>query len=105
MEHVPDPASFARKLLDTGNVVIASVPYLWPSKEAFGHLQHMIDADQLLKWCGACTLVHGCMPPTPSFPLWLRRSALLCCAHCAALPSVICRVFAGLGAPTTESLA
>ena len=41
----------------------------------------------------------------PSFPLWLRRSALLCCAHCAALPSVICRVFAGLGAPTTESLA
>jgi 2-polyprenyl-3-methyl-5-hydroxy-6-metoxy-1,4-benzoquinol methylase len=49
MEHVPDPARFAAKLLEVGHVVIASVPYLWPSN-AFGHLHHNITHDQLVSW-------------------------------------------------------
>jgi hypothetical protein len=51
MEHVPDPARFAAKLLDVGRVVIASVPYLWPDN-AFGHLHHGITHEQLVSWFG-----------------------------------------------------
>lgn len=51
MEHVPDPASFAKKLLSIGHTVIASVPYMWPEGTAPGHLQNDIDVETLLSWC------------------------------------------------------
>jgi hypothetical protein len=49
MEHVPDPASFAKKLLSIGKVVVASVPYMWHEGTP-GHVQHEIDMDTFLSW-------------------------------------------------------
>lgn len=51
MEHVDDPAAFAKKLLEIGHTVIASVPYNW-GPGTIGHVQHYIDQDQLLEWFG-----------------------------------------------------
>lgn len=48
LEHVPDPGSFAKKLLRTGSVVVASVPYDW--KKVKGHLHQHIKERDLLKW-------------------------------------------------------
>lgn len=55
MEHVPDPESFAKKLLSIGHTVIASVPYMWPDKAGFGHLHHFISHEELLSWCVNCS--------------------------------------------------
>jgi trans-aconitate methyltransferase len=51
LEHVPDPAAFAAKLLSIGKVVIASVPHNWPRGPP-GHLHHRINQTQLLAWFG-----------------------------------------------------
>lgn len=50
MEHVPDPVSFAQKLMSIGHTVIASVPYMWPDSEVFGHLHHFISHEHFLSW-------------------------------------------------------
>lgn len=50
IEHVPDPGRFAKKLLATGKVVVASVPYLWGPAAATGHVNHNIDQDTLVQW-------------------------------------------------------
>ena len=57
MEHVSQPGKFAQKLLEIGNIVIASVPYMWPEESGFGHLQHKISIDKFLGWyvCNVCT--------------------------------------------------
>jgi hypothetical protein len=49
LEHVDDPRKFAKKLLSIGEVVIASVPYLWPD-DIFGHKHNYIDSETLIDW-------------------------------------------------------
>jgi Methyltransferase domain len=53
LEHVPDPAPFARKLLATGRTAIVSVPYRWPAGELHSHRHDLVDEAKLREWTGA----------------------------------------------------
>lgn len=50
LEHLDDPAPFARKLLNTGRTVIISVPYKWPRGFHPPHVQDPVDEATLLTW-------------------------------------------------------
>jgi hypothetical protein len=51
LEHLDDPKSFAKKLLELGNkVVIISVPYKWPKGFCKHHVQDPVDEDKILSW-------------------------------------------------------
>ncbi len=50
MEHVPDPAGFAQKLLKLGKTVIVSVPYKWQKGWAKTHIQDPVDEEKLFSW-------------------------------------------------------
>ena len=50
LEHLQDPASFARKLLATGRTVIVSVPHRWPAGASRRHLHDPVDAATLRRW-------------------------------------------------------
>jgi hypothetical protein len=52
LEHIADPAPFARKLLATGRTVIVSVPYVWPAGVVANHLHDPIDEQTLRAWTG-----------------------------------------------------
>ena len=52
LEHQPDPATFARKLLQTGRVVIVSVPYRWPAGTCGDHRHDPVDEVKLREWFG-----------------------------------------------------
>jgi SAM-dependent methyltransferase len=50
LEHLDDPAAFIRKLLDTGHLLIVSVPYRWAKGPPPGHVQDPVDEEKLLGW-------------------------------------------------------
>ena len=50
IEHVPDAASFSRKLLATCDVLIVSLPYLWPADKAPEHVHDPVDEMKMLSW-------------------------------------------------------
>lgn len=50
MEHLSDPASFARKMLRIADVCIVSVPYKWPPGQASLHIQDPVDERKMLSW-------------------------------------------------------
>jgi hypothetical protein len=52
LEHLAEPATFARKLLATGSTVIVSVPYRWPRGYYPPHVQDPVDEDALQAWTG-----------------------------------------------------
>jgi SAM-dependent methyltransferase len=52
LEHVPDPAAFAKKLLTLGKVVIISVPYKWPAGKCKEHPNDPVDEVKLRRWFG-----------------------------------------------------
>lgn len=52
LEHLEDPAPFARKLLASGRTVIISVPYRWPAGTWATHQQDPVDEAKLLGWTG-----------------------------------------------------
>ena len=52
LEHVPDPASFARKLLQIGGTVVASVPYKWKKGRCRHHLHDPVNERKMRKWFG-----------------------------------------------------
>lgn len=52
LEHVPEPADFARKLLDLCDVTIVSVPYRWPEEHYAYHLHDPVDEEKLQAWFG-----------------------------------------------------
>ena len=52
LEHIPDAEKFAKKLLETGNTVIASVPYKWDPKIEPEHVHDPVDEEKLLAWFG-----------------------------------------------------
>jgi hypothetical protein len=52
LEHVADPASFAKKLLATGRTVILSVPHAWPAGLVPDHVHDPIDEHTLGSWTG-----------------------------------------------------
>ena len=52
LEHVPDPAAFAHKLLSTATHVIASVPYQWPQDSCREHIHDPVDEHKMRAWFG-----------------------------------------------------
>lgn len=50
LEHLREPARFARKLLETGRTVIISVPYKWPAGKIEWHVQDPVDEAKLETW-------------------------------------------------------
>lgn len=52
LEHLSDPASFCRKLLQTGRTVIVSVPYRWPKGLCKYHVQDPVGEAKLQGWAG-----------------------------------------------------
>jgi hypothetical protein len=52
LEHLNDPASFARKLFSTGRNVVISVPFLWPEGACQYHCQDPVDHDKVRSWTG-----------------------------------------------------
>jgi hypothetical protein len=52
LEHLQEPAMFARKLLETGRTVIISVPYKWPAGKSKWHVQDPVDEAKLEMWTG-----------------------------------------------------
>lgn len=52
LEHVPDAARFARRLLELADLVLVSVPYLWPEGRTTGHVHDPVDEAKLGAWFG-----------------------------------------------------
>jgi hypothetical protein len=50
LEHLESPQLFAQKLLDTGKIIIISVPYKWRAGYCKWHVQDPVDDDKLLTW-------------------------------------------------------
>jgi hypothetical protein len=53
LEHLDDPAPFARKLLTLGTTVVVSVPYRWPAGLQPNHVQDPVDEAKLACWIPA----------------------------------------------------
>lgn len=51
LEHIPEAKSFARKLFQTADRVLISVPYLW-EPPGRGHIHDPVDLNKLLDWTG-----------------------------------------------------
>jgi hypothetical protein len=52
LEHVPNPAPFARKLLVSGKTCIVSVPFKWKAGKNKEHIHDPVDAEKMLHWFG-----------------------------------------------------
>jgi hypothetical protein len=52
LEHVPDPAAFARRLIEIGEVAVVSVPYKWQEGKCRYHLHDPVDEAKMRKWFG-----------------------------------------------------
>ena len=52
LEHIPDAKAFARKLFQTADHVLISVPYLWKKGRATYHVHDPVDRNKLLEWTG-----------------------------------------------------
>ncbi len=52
LEHVPDPAAFAKRLLEIGGVIVVSVPYKWKKGRCKHHLHDPVDQAKMLAWFG-----------------------------------------------------
>jgi hypothetical protein len=50
LEHVPDPAAFARKLKELGRVLVVSVPYNWKKGKCKSHLHDPVDQAKMHNW-------------------------------------------------------
>lgn len=50
LEHIPDPSAFAKKLLQCGKVVIASVPYRWKEGDCKFHLHDPVTNKMMEEW-------------------------------------------------------
>ncbi|WP_019506513.1 bifunctional 2-polyprenyl-6-hydroxyphenol methylase/3-demethylubiquinol 3-O-methyltransferase UbiG [Pleurocapsa sp. PCC 7319] len=50
LEHLESPTLFAQKLLETGKIVVISVPYQWPPGTRKNHIQDPVDENKLLSW-------------------------------------------------------
>lgn len=52
LEHVPSPDVFAKKLLGLGEILVVSVPYLWPKGACVEHIHDPVNDEKMLAWFG-----------------------------------------------------
>ncbi len=50
LEHLDNPNIFSQKLLQTGRLVVVSVPFKWKVGECKFHCQDPVDADKIISW-------------------------------------------------------
>lgn len=50
LEHIINPEKFASKLLNTGNIIIISVPYKWDKDFCDHHIHDPIDEGKIKQW-------------------------------------------------------
>ena len=58
LEHVEEPARFARRLLEMGRLVLISVPYKWRKGRTPGHLNDPVDLAAVTAWFGRAPNYH-----------------------------------------------
>jgi len=59
LEHVPNPAAFMKKMIETAKVSIISVPFNWGNcGETCNHVTHFITQKMLLKWSYPYKPIH-----------------------------------------------
>ena len=58
LEHVPEPAPFARRLLELGRIVLISVPYKWPKGSNPDHVNDPVDLEAVADWFGRTPNYH-----------------------------------------------
>lgn len=58
LEHVPEPAPFARKLMAMGRLVLVSVPYKWPKGLVKTHVNDPVDLAAVTAWFGRAPNYH-----------------------------------------------
>jgi hypothetical protein len=52
LEHIDEPAPFARHLLAVSRHLVVSVPYMWPEGSSRWHVQDPVDEGKMLTWFG-----------------------------------------------------
>jgi hypothetical protein len=52
LEHIPEPRPFARRLMDLSDLLVITVPYLWPVGKTRGHVNDPIDTAKFEGWFG-----------------------------------------------------
>jgi hypothetical protein len=52
IEHVEEAQRFARKLLDTAEIVVVSLPWKWKKGSNKSHIHDPVNADKVLEWFG-----------------------------------------------------
>lgn len=52
LEHIEDPAPFARHILKVARNAVVSVPYLWPEGATIWHCQDPVDEAKMRAWFG-----------------------------------------------------
>lgn len=50
LEHLDDPKKFCKKIFETGNNVIISVPYKWKKGFCIYHVQDPVDEEKIFSW-------------------------------------------------------
>ena len=58
LEHVPEPAPFARRLMELGRIVLISVPYKWPKGSNKDHVNDPVDLAAVTDWFGGRPNYH-----------------------------------------------
>jgi hypothetical protein len=52
LEHVPEPAKFAKRLSELADLLVISVPYCWPENSSKWHLHDPVTLEKLVGWFG-----------------------------------------------------
>jgi hypothetical protein len=73
LEHIPDAASFMKKLLVCGRDVVVSVPYRWPKGAEKSHVHDPVDLAKVEGWAGIASNYHQVI----SEPFWGRTGRRL----------------------------
>ena len=55
---MPEPAPFARRLLELGRLVLVSVPHNWPKGATKSHLHDPVDLAKVAGWFGRAPNYH-----------------------------------------------
>jgi hypothetical protein len=52
LEHIEDAEAFAHRLMQLGDLVLVSVPYMWPEKASEWHVHDPVDLSKVTRWFG-----------------------------------------------------
>jgi hypothetical protein len=58
LEHVEDAEAFAHRLMELGDLVLVSVPYMWPEKASEWHVHDPVDLPKVTRWFGRAPNWH-----------------------------------------------